>query len=198
MNTIELQSIVFIFAGGAMFLTTHLGHHPIKSVIAGHVCDASTQIGAIFNYHGRIKVMRMKIFIPVLACLFLWASKSHAEFNVEAVTLVSACDQHNKVESGIRLRSFDDAFAAGYCEALVKSALAWKASECLYVPGYSPSGLAKALRVAERNMRARGEWPIVPPLRLMEEAIKLSPTVESPAGSGRFCIATPAFVNFDR
>lgn len=44
MNTIELQSIVFIYIDCSMFLTTPSDRHPIKSAIAGHGCDVWTHI----------------------------------------------------------------------------------------------------------------------------------------------------------
>lgn len=50
MNTIELQSIVFIFAIDAMFLTTPSDRHPIKSDIAGPGCDVWTHITLTMDF----------------------------------------------------------------------------------------------------------------------------------------------------
>ncbi|MBI2277085.1 MAG: hypothetical protein HYU74_07025 [Dechloromonas sp.] len=44
MNTIELQSIVFILAAYTMFLTTPSDRHPIKSAIAGHGYDVWNRV----------------------------------------------------------------------------------------------------------------------------------------------------------
>jgi len=50
MNTIELQSIVFIFSVNSMFLTTPSDRHRVKSTIAGHGCDVWTQITLTLDF----------------------------------------------------------------------------------------------------------------------------------------------------